>query len=108
MARTFYRITLTNPPTVDDFASPQSKGRAPRDDNLETQRLWGGISVFATERQARNQAMDLPLLGSYIAALTIPDDAPVRVERTLRTRGHHTLWAEPSLLLRCIVSVVPV
>ena len=58
--------------------------------------------MFATETQARNQARDFPLLGSYIARLDVPDDAPVRAERTLRTRGHHTLWADPQALLRYV------
>jgi hypothetical protein len=108
MARTFFRITLTDPPSLADFTSPSAKGRTPRDNDPEARRLWDGVSVFATETQARNQAKDFPLLGGYIAQVDVPDDAPVRVERTLRTRGHHTVWADPQVLLRHVVSVEPV
>ena len=104
---TFYRIVLTNPPTLVDFLSDEAQGRPPRG---ETHRyLWDGISVYATAQQARNKAQDYPFLGQFIARLDIPDQASVRSERTLRrSRGHHTLWGDPAYLLRCVVAVIPV
>jgi hypothetical protein len=70
--------------------------------------LHGGISVFSTEQQARNKARDYPFLGAYIARLEIPAEAPIRVERTLSTRGHHTIWGDADQLLHYVVAVVPV
>ena len=104
---TFYRIVETNPPLLEDFLSDAAQGRPPRS---ETHRhLWDGISVYATAQQARNKAQDYPFLGQFIARLDIPDQAPVRIERTLRrSRGHHTLWGDPAYLLRCVVAVIPV
>jgi hypothetical protein len=67
-----------------------------------------GVSVFATIRQARRNARSFPGHGGYIAELAIPDDAPVTVEHTGRQPGHHTLWGEPNVLLRCVLTVVPV
>ena len=102
---TFYRIVQTNPPREADFLSDKEQGRTPRSE--AHQRLWDGISVYATEQQARNKAHDFPVIGQYIAQLHIPDQAPVRIERTLRrSRGHHTLWADPTYLLDCVVVVV--
>ncbi len=104
---TFYRIVQTNPPMLVDFLSDEAQGRPPRS---ETHRhLWDGISVYATEQQARNKAQDYPFLGQFVARLDIPDQAPVQSERTLRrSRGHHTLWGDPAYLLRCVVAVIPV
>lgn len=109
MPRSFYRIVRTAAPVERDFTSNAALGRTLRDPRPESQRLWTGISVFATEAQARDRANDYPLLGEYIAQLVIPDDAPVRVERTIpRSRGHHTLWGHPGLLTSLVVDVVPV
>jgi hypothetical protein len=45
-----------------------------------------------------------PNLGTHIAVLHIPDDAPVRVERT-RGPGHFTVWADPAVLLSYVIAV---
>jgi len=64
--------------------------------------------VFATEAQAHRQARGLPMLGGFVAELRIPTLTPegqpqnLVYERTLRTPGHHTLWASPALLLACV------
>ncbi|MDQ3700171.1 MAG: hypothetical protein M3442_04530 [Chloroflexota bacterium] len=61
--RTVYRIIRADPPTLVDFTSAAVLGRpAPR--NSERARLHDGLSVFNTERQARNKANDLPALGA--------------------------------------------
>jgi hypothetical protein len=104
----FYRIVRTNPPTLSDFTSNAAKGLPPPRDAPETVRLWGGISVFVTEAQARHKAHQYPSLGRYIAVLDVPADGPIRWERTLpRSRGHHTLWGEARVIGRCALSVVP-
>ena len=46
-------------------------------------------------------------MGRYIARLEIPEDGPIRFERT-RGRGHFTLWGDPELMLTYAVSVVEV
>lgn len=107
--RIVYRIVRTNPPTLSDFTSNAARGLPIRDDSPETRRLWDGISVYATEAQARNKARQFPYLGQYIARLEIPTQAPVRIERTImNSRGHHTLWGHPAELLRHVVTVLPI
>ena len=110
--RTFYRITRTDPPTRADFLSNAAKGRVLRDANPseEARRCWAGVSVSETLEQAGALARALPRLGSYIVRLDIPDDAPLRSERTfMRNTGHHTLWGDPDTFLACVVrgSTVP-
>jgi hypothetical protein len=107
--RTVYRIVRTDPPTLADFTSNATKGLPVRDDAPEARRLWDGLSVYATEAQARNKARQFPYLGRYVARLDIPQGTPIRIERTIpHSRGHHTLWGEPALLLRAVVAVVTV
>jgi hypothetical protein len=108
VARTFYRIVTGDLPPIEDFMSAATlNGPIPLDPELA--RLHDGISVYATERQGRRKAQAYPWLGDHIAALKLPDDAPVRIERTLpRSRGHHTLWGDPEYLRERTVSIVPV
>ena len=106
--RTFSRVVKHNPPTPEDFMSYEALGIPVLDPSPETLRLRDGISVQATEAQARRKARGILGLGSYIARLEIPEDAPIRIERT-KGPGHHTLWGEPAELLRCVVPpIIPV
>jgi hypothetical protein len=106
--RRFYRIVMTNPPTVEDFKSNVERGKPLLSNDPRLRRLAEGISVSATFEQARNTAQTYPLLGSFIAELAIPEDAPFVTERTLRAPGHHTIWGEPEALLRRVVTIRPV
>ena len=109
MARTFYRIVATNPPTLADFLSDQERGRATLEDRPEVQRLRTGRSVYATLAQARRKTRSYPFLGSYIAAVAVADESPLRVERTLRSSpGHHTVWGDAELLLASVLDVVTI
>ena len=108
VARTFYRIVRTDPPTLGEFMSAQARGKPPPDDEPETLRLHDGLSAYATIAQARRKARASPVLGRYIARLEIPEGGPIRWERTLTSSGHHTIWGVPADLLRCVVLVEPV
>lgn len=105
--RTFYRIVRSNPPRLADFLSNVELGRPlPRDP--EAARLWSGISVNETERQARRRARGVPGLGDYLAELRLDEGPFVRMERTTRSRGHYTVWGDPVLLLRSVIRVLPI
>jgi hypothetical protein len=108
VARTFFRIVTTDPPSVADFLSDKARGKTQPTDPARRD-LYEGLSVYATLAQARRKARDLPVLGDYVAELRIADDALIRVERTLRSsRGHHTVWGDPEDLLHSVVAVVAV
>jgi hypothetical protein len=109
MARVVYRIVRSDPPALDDFLSDEARGRVSSHDPPEIQRLRSGRSVYLTEAQARRRAKRMPVLGHYIAAIRLPRDAAVRLERTLPgSPGHYTLWGDAALLLAPVVTVVPV
>jgi hypothetical protein len=101
----FYRIALTDPATLYDFTSDEALGIPAIDDDPERLRLRRGISVYATESQARRKAVDYPHLGRYIAVLSIPDQGAIPFERTTRSRGHHTLWGDPTEIMSHVVAV---
>jgi hypothetical protein len=107
VARTFYRIVKSDPPTEAEFLSDRARGRPlPADPALR--RLHDGLSVYASLVQARRKAKAFPLLGGLIAVVRLPDGSPVAYERTLQSSGHHTLWGEAATLLGYVEAVVGV
>jgi hypothetical protein len=112
MARAFFRIVQTNPPTRWDLLSNQVRRGDPRPGlPVEIRNLWDGLSVHATEEQSRRQARKHPPLGACIAELHIPEEASgaVRWQRTIpRNSGHYTVWCDPDALLGYAVRVIPV
>lgn len=89
MPRAFYRVIWGPRAAVEHSLSSKVKGEPPPA-GPELLRLYDGISMFSTEQRARNKALDLRL-GNHIAAVKLPDNAPVRWERTLSSRGHPTI-----------------
>lgn len=104
MAQVFYRVVATDPPTRRDFQSHRDLGIPLR--NPDDQELWRGVSVQATEQQARKRAR-LPSFGRYVAELLILDDRAIASRRTGRQPGHYTLWGDPNDLLACVVRTIP-
>ncbi len=105
MAQVLYRLVEANPPTLRDFMSYRALGRPLV--NEANRDIWEGISVQNTLAQARNRAKVLRGK-THVAILEIPDDPPVRCERTGEHRGHFTLWGVPHVLLSYIRDVVRV
>jgi hypothetical protein len=107
-ARVFYRIVRSNPPTLRDFLSQAALGIPSRRRDPEALRLRRGISVYATEAQARRKARGMGTLGDYIARIELPTASPVIFERTTESNGHYTLWGDPEAIMACAAAVVPV
>jgi hypothetical protein len=107
---TCFRIVWTDPPTRSDFESHAARGDTARFPSAEAQRLATGVSVFRTLGQARRTAMKRPpwLGRGYIARLMIPYGVEARIERTTKSPGHYTLWADPASILSWVVDIVPV
>jgi len=103
----FYRVVVTDPPTEADFLSDRARGKPPPR-TPELLRLWDGLSVMDTEEGAREIARNFPANGAFIAALAIPNNSPIRYERTLRRPGHYTIWGEAAALLDRVEWVTPV
>jgi hypothetical protein len=51
-------------------------------------------------------AGQFPGIGRFVAEFWLPADS--EVERTLKTAGHFTVWADPEVLLARVASVVRV
>jgi hypothetical protein len=103
----FYRIAKSDPPKAEDFRSNEAKGLQPRGIELDQPELWSGISVYNSERRARDRALRFPNLGGYIAAIRLPPDGPFAIKQTLG-RGHYTICGDAEALLAMVVQVVPV
>jgi hypothetical protein len=108
MPRVFFRLVRFNPPRFVDMLSKEALGEPLRDDTPENRRLWQGVSVYATEAQARRKGRVSPMLGRYIARIELPDDSTVVSERTTTSSGHHTLWGDASSILTAITHVFSV
>lgn len=107
--RIYYRLVKTNPPTLRDFLSYKELGIGLVRKDDETVRLSTGISVYRTEAQARRTARRRSFRDSFfIAEIRIPADAEVRIERTKKSAGHYTLWADPDMIGSWVVRVFPV
>ena len=104
----FYRVVRSDPPKLDDFTSQKAKGILMARPDPQVALLWDGISVYATETQARRRATVLPHLGTYIAELAVSESDPITARRTGTSQGHHTLWGDPADLLNRVTRVVKV
>ena len=93
---------------MDDFLSQKAKGVPLARPDPEALLMYDGISVYATETQARTQVRAKPWIGRYVAVLHVTKDGPITFRRTGVGRGHHTLWGDPSDLLRRVVDVLPI
>jgi len=73
-----------------------------------------GYQYSPPRRKRTGKPAVYPMLGEFVTELHIPAVTPEEqpqnlvYERTLRTPGHHTLWAAPALLLACVTRVAPV
>jgi hypothetical protein len=78
LARLFYRSIKVSGPMLDNFKSYAALGKQPRQTDPEFLERWNGVSVYDTHRQARKNAQAVNWrIGTYIAELHLPDDAPV-------------------------------
>lgn len=104
---TVYRIVWTDPPSLRDFQSNAEEGVELSTTSTEGERLHDGVSVFRTLSQARKMARRrAPWFGrGFIAQVVIPTRADARVERTLKSAGHYTIWADAASMLTWVASV---
>ncbi len=107
---TCFRIVWTDPPTINDFESHAARGDIARFPSEEAQRLATGISDFRTLSQAKRTARKRPpwLGRGYIVRLVIPYGADARIERTTKSAGHYTLWANATSIMAWVVEITPV
>lgn len=102
-----FRIVWTNPPTIEDFQPNIDKYIEVRKVSLDAARLHAGSSVYRTWAQAKKTAKKRPpwLGRGFIAEIRIPSGSSARVERTTRSAGHYTLWADARRVMEWVVRV---
>jgi hypothetical protein len=107
---TVYRIVWTNPPQSVDFEPNAQRAVPPYLVSEERMRLQSGISVFRTLSQARRTTRARrPWMGrGFIAVIELPPTSEFRMERTTKSAGHYTLWADARSILEWVVGVFPV
>ena len=103
-SRSLYYLVKTNPPTRDQFLSYHARGLTPPHSSPRQLDLHRGVSMFETEVQARQLAIELATRYDYIAEVAVPQG--VRAERQGRRAGHYNVYASPDDLARWVVSVV--
>lgn len=101
----FYRIVKSNPPTTDDFLSYKALG-IPLIDPRNAD-VYDGVSIWDTDMEAYRRALKKPK-PRFVAILEVPTDGSFRVQRTLRSEGHYTIWGTPDDLLKLVSRVVEV
>lgn len=101
-----YYLVRRDPPQSDEFRSKVARGRFVAGDAVGA-RLATGISMNATVEQVRRTARRFPTVWRYIAALDLPTDGRVRIERTTAVAGHFTVWATPEELRQYIAFIMP-
>lgn len=116
LARTFFRMVATDPPTTWDFLSQGARRQPPPRQDAEFLEAWRGLSVLDSFSVVRQNARKLRWRhGEFIAILSIPDDAPFTYKGP-EHRGHWMIYdahgemltEEGAELLRrwCVVRVV--
>ncbi len=104
-----YRIIRRELPTYMDFLSGKALARHPPPTDPVFLRVWVGVSTYAALAQARGTAARYPRLGIFIAALDVPTTLEAfRIERSLGTVGHCTVWGDPYMLSSRIHALFPV
>ena len=97
-------MVRSNPPTIQDFLSFEVLNR-PRPPGI-SEREWAGVSMFSDWKSLHEMLRRVRHLRTGRCAIVeIPDGAPVEVEQTFQ-QGHHTVWGDPEVLLRCVVQVI--
>ena len=104
MQRSFYYLVKANPPVRDEFRSYFERGLVPENATAHQIELLKGVSMWATERQARDLLPRMLERYDYVAEVAIPDG--VRVIRQGRSPGHHNVYASADDLARWVIKVV--
>ena len=92
MARVFWRVVKSNPPTIDDFLSYKRLGR-PFRGNPARIREWDALSVFdeldiAVEFLRHGGSRH----GAFLARLVVPDELDLAIEQTGANKNHYSIF----------------
>jgi hypothetical protein len=86
--------------------SNSARGLTPASASPHQIDLQRGISMFETEQQARQLALEMGGRYECVAEVAVPEG--VRVERQGRRAGHYNVYASPDEFLEWLIRVIPV
>ena len=108
-AQSFYRIIPHDRSRLDDFLSIEELGLPLiRELSPVQAHRWMGLSMVDSLPNAIAQQQRSRRLGNNIAEVSLLETNQWMAERTGRSHGHWTVWAEAELLLRSVVAIIPV
>lgn len=93
--------------TPEDFFSNRRKGLKPRPIEKRNPKEYEAVSLWDALDKMREVCLRWPKIGSYIAELHIPEDAPIELKQE-GDPGHWNAWGEPEAFLQHITVVHPV
>lgn len=107
--RQYFRIIPRDQAIRTDFVSNAELGRRPaRELTPEDERLWDGLSMFDSLENALKHRRRHRNLGRYVAEVNLTSADLFRAERTGRSQGHWTVWADSHILLERVTAIIAV
>ena len=108
---TLFRIAKSPAAVTSDFVSRMAECEIPRPEEVADPGMWAGLSMWDSHERAANMSRRWRHrgLGTYVARITIPDDAPTSVPaiaRPTRGPGHYTVWSCAGRLTELVVDTV--
>lgn len=106
---TVFRAVPTDDPDmiVERFRSNYERGNRPRGIETKMRIMHLGLSVYRQFDAARDTAIAIPQIGSFVAELHLQPDFGFNYAETGQP-SHLTLWGDPVKLSDAIVDVQPV
>ena len=93
---TVFRVLQGDEASAEEFLSDEQTGKRRTLDTSQSVAIYRGFSVRRTYPQAMSLAA---LLGKRrVAEIVLISEEGDAIARTLKTRGHHTLWADPTAI----------
>lgn len=99
-----YRVTMTCPPTEEDFKSYWGAGK-PFPPKLYFRAL--GVSMWRTEKEAKKLARN-GRFGTCVATMDLRNDDRIQVALTNERTGHLAVWGYSRFLVKCVVDCVDI
>ncbi|MCA1666354.1 MAG: hypothetical protein LC793_02930 [Thermomicrobia bacterium] len=104
-----YYLVRGDPPLADEFLSRAARGLPVSSDPV-AERWAAGVSMNATPDQVRaTAARFVRTRWRFIATLELPTNGQqIQIQRTSGSLGHFTIWGDPEILQRYVITISPI
>jgi hypothetical protein len=90
----------------DSFVSNFQAGKAPRRAEHRSAAIQMGLSMYEQPSQAEQTARLFPVIGRYIARMTLSSGSGFNLASTGQV-GHWTAWGQPDQFVAAVADVYP-